>query len=766
MPSARIRVHVNCVPPILALLCVVGVVCPAGDALCQAPRAAIPTVSAEFDIDGHGDEVAWEDAGELTGFSIYSPTTDSDAEFSAQARAIRTEEAVYFLVDVDLQGGEVYAPVGRRDNAGGDYVEIQLDPWNRAVHGYAFRVNASSVLADARVRQGGAKDFAWDSLFDARAALTEAGYTIEVRIPFQSLRFDPTDDEWGVHVYVSGHAAEQSLSWAPIDRDDPDWFQQRGALTGLSGGNAGRAIEFLPSVTARVTQLGPASEDDDPTCDFELDPINDHRCRAELDYGLGFKWGISPSTTLDAVFNPDFSQIEADPGQLALNNRFALYLSERRPFFLEGRDIFSGPLGTVYTRSINRPLAATKVSSQLRSGRVGTMIAYDRAPTDSVLDDDFAPSELEFETSALSTISRGVWDVTSDDSIALTLVSKQWFGDRTNPYNLALALDADTRIADRWWWKGAIAGSVSQDFRGQALSGAAGSSRITYESETIRWFTVYDGYSDDYRAETGFVNRVDYNSIFTKLDGYYRSDNWWGRHVSPGYWGEIVWDGDGEIADTELGTNIYWQFAERIWFFSDYERYGERYVEDLDGGGERSRWFEGNSFWFSFGVNTLPWLDINPGVSVRQTIIRDSDLREIGEPAFMGAELGPRLTVTLRPIEELSWVNRFTSRYLYREFGGDRLLNTATDQSAANPLYYSALSYFPRREFELRAIADWDINDDRLSSDFLFGWTPSPGNVLYVGYRQDDWIGTARGDEVRGLSERSVFLKFSRLFVR
>ncbi|MFT6397245.1 MAG: hypothetical protein ACJAYU_001991 [Bradymonadia bacterium] len=759
------------VSPTLRLICLAGLVCLGiaglgGDALGQAQRAEIPTVSAEIEIDGHADEIAWDGAGELNGFTIYSPTTESDAQFSARARSIRTDDAVFFLVEVDLRGGEVYAPVGRRDDASGDYVEIQLDPWNRAVHGYAFRVNASSVLADARIRQGGSKDFAWDSLFDARAALTEDGYSIEFRIPFQSLRFDPSDDEWGVHVYVNGHAAEQALSWAPIRRDDPDWFQQRGAITGLSGGETGRAIEFLPSITARVTQLGPASEDDAPTCDFELDPIDDHGCRAELDYGLGFKWGVSPSTTLDAVFNPDFSQIEADPGQLALNNRFALYLSERRPFFLEGRDIFNGPLGTVYTRSINRPLAATKISSQLRAGRLGTMIAYDRTPTDSVLDDDFAPSEVESETAALSTITRGVFDVTSDDSIALTLVSKQWFGDRASPYNLALAVDADTRIADRWWWRGAVAGSVSRDFQDDSLSGAAGSSRITYESETIRWFAVYDGYSSDYRAETGFVNRVDYNSVFTKLDGYYRSDNWWGRFVSPGYWAELVWDGDGDIADTELGTNIYWQFAQRIWFFSDFTRYGERYVEDLDSGGERDRWFEGNSFWFSFGVNTAPWLDIEPGISVRQTIIRDSELRDVGEPAFMGAELGPRLTVTLRPVEELTWVNRFTSRYLYRDFGGDRLVDITTGDSAAEPLYYSALSYFPRREFELRAIADWDINDSTLSSDFLFGWTPSPGNVLYVGYRQDDWIGAAQSDETRGLIERSVFLKFSRLFVR
>lgn len=754
------------VPSILALLGVIGIVCLSGESFAQAPHADLPLVDTPIEVDGYADEVAWEGAGQLDGFSIYRPTAESEPEFQVSARALRSDDAVYFFVEVDLQGGEVYAPVGRRDNASGDRVEIQLDTWNRAVHGYAFRVNASSVLADARIRQGGSSDFAWDSLFDARAALTEDGYSAEFRIPFQSLRFDPSDDEWGAHIYVNGHASEQSLSWAPIDREDPDFFQQRGSLGGLAGGETGRAIEFLPSVTARVTQLGPASDDDEPTCDFEFDPINDHGCRAELDYGLGFKWGISPSTTLDAVFNPDFSQIEADPGQLALNNRFALYLSERRPFFLEGRDILRGPLGTVYTRSINRPLAATKVSSQLRAGRLGTMVAYDRTPPDSVLDDGFAPSDFAPDTSALSTVTRGVWDVSGDDSVGLTLVSKQWFGADTSPYNLALAFDTDTRIANRWWWDASVAGSVSRDFSDESAAGAAGSSRMTYESETIRWFTQYEGYSNDYRAETGFVNRVDYNSVFSKLDAYYRSDNWWGRHISPGYWAELVWSGDGEIEDTELGTNVYWQFAERIWFFSDYERYGERFVEELDGGGERNRWFEGNSFWFSFGVNTLPWLDINPGISVRQTIIRDSDLRQPDEAAFMGAELGPRLTVTLRPIEELSWVNRFTSRYLYREFGGELLRDRESGASAANPLYYSALSYYPRREIELRAIADWDINDETLSADFLFGWTPSPGNVFYLGYRQDDRLGRSTTDDVRGLIERSVFLKFSRLFVR
>jgi hypothetical protein len=80
---------------------------------------------------------------------------------------------------------------------------------------------------------------------------------------------------------------------------------------------------------------------------------------------------------------------------------------------------------------------------------------------------------------------------------------------------------------------------------------------------------------------------------------------------------------------------------------------------------------------------------------------------------------------------------------------------------ARQPLIYNALSYYPRREIELRAVADWDIEGDGLSSDFLFGWTPTPGNVLYVGYRQEDALGAPTG-----LVNRSIFLKFSRLFVR
>ena len=719
----------------------------------QAPTAVAGAADGPIRVDGHADEVAWASAETHQDFTIYRPTSESDPVVAAAARVLRDDEALYVFVEVDLDGAPIHAPVGRRDDGGGDSVEVQLDPWNRSVHGYTFSANAASVLNDARIRQGGGRDRAWDSLFDARAVETEEGYSVEFRIPFQSLRFDPDQEEWGLHIYVHGHDAEQSISWAPIDREDPDHFQQHGTLTGLAGGRPGRAVEILPSITARVTQLGDASDADRPTCDFELDPIRNHGCRGELDYGVGFKWGISPSTTLDVVFNPDFSQIEADPGQLALNNRFALYLTERRPFFLEGRDIFNGPLGMVYTRSINRPLAATKISSQLRSGRAGTMIAYDLTPPDSVLDGNIAPSDSNAATTALSTISRGVWDITSDDSLGLTLASKQWFGDDNDPYNLVLALNANTRITDRWWWRGALAGSLTRDFSNESFEGAGGVADLRYETDKVRWFVHYRGYSNDYRSETGFVSRVDYNSIFTKLDGYYRSDNWWGRNISPGYWGEIVWNGDGEIADTEIGTNIYWRFAQRIWFFADYERYGERYEETI-ADEDLSTWFEGNSYWFSFGVNSLTWLSINPGISVRDSIIRDSVLRLVEEPAFLGAEVSPRLNVTIRPVDELEWQSSFTSRYLYREFGGDLL--------ARQPLFYNAVSYFPRREIEFRAIADWDIEGDSLSSDFLFGWTPSPGNVLYVGYRQED----ALGAPTASLVERSVFLKFSRLFTR
>lgn len=723
------------------------------EAFGQTAGVHVPTVDEAITLDGVLDEPAWVDAAVLDGFSVYYPDTGLAKRADAVAYVVRDADALYLAVEVRAAVGgaraeagraEVHAPVSRRDDVRGDYVELQLDPWNNGVRGYLFRVNAAGVLADALITASGYYDYAWDSLFDAGATRTEAGWSVELRVPFQSLRFDPATDAWGAHVFVETWAANQSLSWAPIDRANQDFFAQSGTLRGVGGGRPGRAIEVLPHVTLGSVRRG--GDAPRPACELEGDVRSSGECATELDYGVGLKWGVTPWLTLDGVFNPDFSQVEADPAQLRLNERFALGLIERRPFFLEGADIFEAPLGTVYTRSINRPYAASKLTGQLRRGRFGTLVALDRDTPGSVLDDALTSPHTGAGAEALTTITRAVWDVTDDDALGLTLTSKLWTGE-DSAYDLVAALDTSARVVADLWLDAAVAVSTAETFEDERLDGAAGRVFAQWRADSYRFQATWESFSDAFRAETGFVPRVDFHHARLKWDYYHRSESDLARFVSPGVWGDGFWNGEGELVDSIAGANTYWEFGHRVWSFVEYQRIGERY-DDAEG----SRWFGMDSVYASAGTSTLRWLEATMRMTVRDSIVRDASLRAEGERAFVGAELTPNGDVTLRPTGSLAWTNAYRTRLLYRRLGGERL--------GAQPILRSSLTYYPRRELELRGIFEWDVREELVSNDLLFGWTPRPGNVLYLGFREQTRVGPTTA-----LAERAFFLKFSRLLV-
>ena len=176
----------------------------------------------------------------------------------------------------------------------------------------------------------------------------------------------------------------------------------------MAGREPGRALELLPSATLDWGR----ERGDTVDCSLSATPGSFDMCGGQLSYSLGAKWGITSSLTLDAVFNPDFSQIEADPAQLTVNNRFALYLDEKRPFFMEAKDIFASPLNVVYTRSIGQPDVALKLSGTTGGVRVGLLMASDPTPPDSVIDANFSPSESEHsDVRTLTAVGRAQMDM-------------------------------------------------------------------------------------------------------------------------------------------------------------------------------------------------------------------------------------------------------------------------------------------------------------------------------------------------------------------
>jgi len=711
-------------------------------AVAAPPQVQIPTTNDKLTLDGHMKEKAWALAATLTDFKVFEPRTDIPNRFKATAKIIRTVDALWIAMEVFVDPKKMHAPLAPRDaEPNGDFVAVTLDPGFTGRRGYSFLVTPISRVGESITNHEDEHDGSWDSLFDARAQVLDDRWVAEFRIPFQSLRFESKLDDWGLQLFAVSWEHQQALSWAPIDRDIHNRLIQAGRASGFRGASPGRAIEVLPSVTTGWHQDRASGL---PGCDFNASYGNFNLCGVDLSYGAGFKWGITPSTTLDVVLNPDYSHIEADAPQLELNNRFPIHLEERRPFFQEAKDLFKLPFEVVYTRSINQPELAVKFTDITANVRTGALVAIDGSPPDSEVDARFSPSEMEKpnEITATTAIARAQMDVSRRATVGVLALDREYLqGMDPVAHNQVLGLDGTAEITPWLRTEAAFFLSHAESDAGSAVGwGLAAHARAVVQEENYRVQMHYQHIGEDFRSEAGFIPRRGFHTTFSKIDFYYRSEHWWGRAISPGIWARGWWDENGNRQERILGINTFWMFGDRLWLLPVYRRIAE-VIDD--------RWLDGNRFEIHLGSKTLREFQVSFRSEFGDTIIREEALLG-GQAPYLGWMFSPWVHVEIRPFSALSWIGEYSHRLLYDRMGGEIL--------ADEPILRGTLSYFFTRDLSLRHILEWDGLDDRLINDALLRYEPSRGSVFFLRYREETLLDPVRFDS------RSVFLKFAYLW--
>ena len=347
-----------------------------------------PRIDTVVSIDGRLDEPVWARAARLTGFSQYQPVDGRAAEEPTEVLVWYSADAIYFGIRArEIHGNVVRATRANRDNIESeDQVQILLDTDNERQLAFLFGVNALGVQQDGtRSSQfsGGAGgssatgggfrnmnplegtvDLNPDYFFESRGRLVEGGYEVEVRIPFKSLRYqDKKVQTWGIHILRRVQHSGFQDTWAPAVRANANFLAQSGTLEGLHDLKRGLVLEATPTATARMDRA-PA-----------IGNGRDYERRSEL--GADVRWGIRQNLTLNGTINPDFSQVEADVGQVLLNERFALFYPEKRPFFLDGLELFDTPNQLIYTRRIVAPRGGVKLAGKLAGANVAAMVVSD-----------------------------------------------------------------------------------------------------------------------------------------------------------------------------------------------------------------------------------------------------------------------------------------------------------------------------------------------------------------------------------------------------
>ncbi|HYH84891.1 MAG TPA: DUF5916 domain-containing protein [Pyrinomonadaceae bacterium] len=355
------------------------------------PEKANPVQLKRFDkspvIDGKLDEDVWKTAAVFKDFIQWRPGDLIAPSQPTEAYLGYDSKFIYVAFRAHDEPGKVRATVGKRDAIfDDDWVGVWLDTFNDGRRSYELIFNPLGIQADAIFTEGVSEDFSVDIVMESKGAVTNDGFIVEVAIPFKSLRYEAGKGKlWGVHFLrtIKRFNNEQS-SWMPISRDNSSLLGQRGHITGLEGISTERTLEIIPSLT--VSQEGRRVRNTTPTGipgRERFDPANPDRFQNnsfEFDPGVSAKFTVTPQITLDFTYNPDFAQVEADATVVTANQRFPIFFEEKRPFFLEGKEIFETIISAVHTRTIVDPDYAVKLTGKQGRNTFGLMFASDDAP--------------------------------------------------------------------------------------------------------------------------------------------------------------------------------------------------------------------------------------------------------------------------------------------------------------------------------------------------------------------------------------------------
>ncbi len=431
----------------------------------QAPR-----------IDGILDEPVWKTAEPAADFTQRDPEEGKPASERSEIRVLYDDEAIYFgCMFYDREPGKIVSRLTRRDDEiESDWGSLRIDSYHDHLTAYEFTFNPAGVKVDIlEYDDANYDDDSWDPVWELETRITAEGWCAEIRIPFASLRYRQPDDpraeqEWGINFIRYISRKQESDRWVHTPKSETGFVSRFGHLTGLVALPHAKQLELLPFGLARLESLPPSDN---------RDRVRD----VSANGGLDLKYAISSNFTLDATFNPDFGQVEADPAVLNLST-FETFYPEKRPFFIEGTQIVhfttfgssAGP-GMFYSRRIGRAisegeaqvpaggriesipqrvtiLGAAKVSGKTAGGlAVGLLEAVTKEARATVVDAAGNSSNEILEPLANYNILRIKQDILSNSTVGAILTSTAKDGRDpavTSGLDWNLVLDRNSYLVD------------------------------------------------------------------------------------------------------------------------------------------------------------------------------------------------------------------------------------------------------------------------------------------------------------------------------
>jgi len=468
----------------------------------------LPRTSAEIKLDGDLDDAGWKQAVVIDKFFETSPGNNIPAKI--KTTAFLTYDDTYFYVGIkadDPEPSKIRAPFVERDQVVGtdDNIAVFIDARNDKRSALELRVNPRGIQADGIFDDATqTEDFSPDFFYDTAAKITSEGWQAEFRIPLTTLRYPKTDPQtWNILIWRNWpRDFRYAFYSAPIDRGSPCYICHTHALIGITQLPSSHHLVVAPYATASNEHR-------------RSDSREDFTSNSDGNVGADIKWNPTANSAIDATIRPDFSQVEADVPQISTNQRFALFFPEKRPFFLEGSDLFNSPIQLVYTRTITDPDWGLRATGKMGSTSYTVLGGDDNGgglvvipgPTFS----SFARQDFE-STLALGRLRR---------DFGLSFGSFM-FTDREisgGGHNRVFGPDAQWRPTGADFVTGQFLYShtenpflpnVSRFFDGDTLSSHAAFINWDHNVERYDWRVRYRDFGDGFRADLGFVPQAGY----------------------------------------------------------------------------------------------------------------------------------------------------------------------------------------------------------------------------------------------------------------
>jgi uncharacterized protein DUF5916 len=491
----------------------------------QGVPISITRAAGPIAIDGNLSDPGWQGATKVTTWYETNPGDSVEPKVKNVGYLTYDDKFLYAgfeFADPNPRG--IRAPYGDRDNVSSstDYGGIILDTQGESRRAILFLANPRGIQYDANTDDASGEDSSPDYYWDSAARITPEGWILEMRVPFTSLRYKQADPQkWNIMLYRN-HPRDFRYQYfsTKLPRGGNCFICRSNPLTGLTGLPSGGHLVVAPYATA--------SQDAFPKDDILGSPLENDSI--EPDAGLDVKWTPGVNTAIDATINPDFSQIESDVAQIGANERFALFFPEKRPFFLEGIELFSTPIQAVYTRTITSPRWGLRATGKFGHTAYTALVVDDRGGGSVILPGPNSSDLADQEFRMIAAIGR-VRHELGHSFISFLATDREMRDSDGGGHNRVFGPDFRWSLSDRDTITGQLLFSKSEtpnrpdlagEWNGQKLSGHAGKIWWEHVTRTFDFFTQYNDFADEFRADNGFVPQVGFRENYVESGWTFR----------------------------------------------------------------------------------------------------------------------------------------------------------------------------------------------------------------------------------------------------